>query len=143
MNEDYDEPPDDESYEVGYGKPPWHSRFKPGQSGNPKGKVKGYKGYSATAKAVLNEKIKVQTAHGTRKMTKLEAMMRTLINAALQGDPKALDQALRIARDAGMGDEVAEALKSSVMLELREEDLAIVNRMRSAGQTSDGPKNVE
>ena len=25
-------------YEVGYGKPPKHSRFKPGQSGNPKGR---------------------------------------------------------------------------------------------------------
>ena len=30
-------------YEVGYGKPPVHSRFKPGQSGNPKGRPKGSK----------------------------------------------------------------------------------------------------
>jgi hypothetical protein len=29
------------SYEVGYGKPPVHSRFKPGRSGNPKGRPKG------------------------------------------------------------------------------------------------------
>ena len=28
-------------YDVGYGKPPAHSRFKPGQSGNPKGRPKG------------------------------------------------------------------------------------------------------
>lgn len=30
-------------YEVGYGKPPTHSRFKPGQSGNPRGRPKGAK----------------------------------------------------------------------------------------------------
>ena len=28
-------------YAVGYGKPPQHSRFKPGRSGNPKGRPKG------------------------------------------------------------------------------------------------------
>lgn len=31
------------AYEVGYGKPPAHSRFKPGQSGNPRGRPKGTK----------------------------------------------------------------------------------------------------
>jgi hypothetical protein len=30
----------DESYEVGYKKPPKATRFKPGQSGNPSGKSK-------------------------------------------------------------------------------------------------------
>ena len=30
-------------YEVGYGKPPRHSQFKPGQSGNPRGRLKGSK----------------------------------------------------------------------------------------------------
>lgn len=29
-----------EQYEVGYGKPPRHSQFKAGQSGNPKGERK-------------------------------------------------------------------------------------------------------
>jgi len=28
-------------YEIGRGKPPMHTRFKPGQSGNPKGRPKG------------------------------------------------------------------------------------------------------
>jgi hypothetical protein len=36
------EPPlEGPSYEVGYGKPPQHSRFKPGHSGNPRGRAKG------------------------------------------------------------------------------------------------------
>jgi hypothetical protein len=35
--------PDTATYEVGYGKPPESSRFKPGQSGNPKGRPRGAK----------------------------------------------------------------------------------------------------
>jgi len=31
----------DHDYEVGYGRPPVHARFRPGQSGNPKGRPKG------------------------------------------------------------------------------------------------------
>ena len=32
-----------DDYEVGYKKPPIHTRFKPGVSGNPKGRPKGTK----------------------------------------------------------------------------------------------------
>lgn len=39
------------SYDVGYGKPPQHSRFKPGQSGNPRGRPKG----SKNKRPALNE----------------------------------------------------------------------------------------
>jgi len=35
--------PDTTQYEVGYGKPPAETRFKPGQSGNPRGRPKGAK----------------------------------------------------------------------------------------------------
>ena len=37
-------PPDDErDYEVGYAKPPEHTRFVKGQSGNPRGRAPGAK----------------------------------------------------------------------------------------------------
>jgi hypothetical protein len=36
---------------VGYGRPPAHSRFRPGRSGNPKGRPKG----SRSAKALLDQ----------------------------------------------------------------------------------------
>ena len=35
MRDDDDKP--DGNYEVGYGRPPKHTRYKPGQSGNPAG----------------------------------------------------------------------------------------------------------
>ena len=34
-------PPPSAGYDIGYGKPPEHSRFQKGQSGNPKGRPKG------------------------------------------------------------------------------------------------------
>ena len=42
-------------YEVGYGKPPRKSQFKPGQSGNPKGRPKGRKGFSTILVEELSE----------------------------------------------------------------------------------------
>ena len=34
-------------YEVGYGKPSAHTRFRKGQSGNPKGRGKGAKSFAS------------------------------------------------------------------------------------------------
>ena len=49
----------DKSYDVGFGKPPKNSRFKPGQSGNPKGRPKGAKGLRTELKEELSERISV------------------------------------------------------------------------------------
>ena len=44
-------------YEVGNKKPPLNSRFKPGQSGNPKGRPKGHKSVSVTLLHELNRSV--------------------------------------------------------------------------------------
>jgi hypothetical protein len=43
-------------YEVGYGKPPKHTRFKPGQSGNPKGRPKASKDFRSLLHRALFKK---------------------------------------------------------------------------------------
>ncbi len=48
---------DQETYEVGYKKPPKGSRFKSGQSGNPKGRPRGVKNTDKLVLDVLNKKI--------------------------------------------------------------------------------------
>ena len=85
-------------YDVGYGKPPTHSRFRTGQSGNPKGRPKGSRNFSTDVKATLEESIRV-TSHGKAKTvsTQLAALLR-LREKALSGDARALDGLLALAR---------------------------------------------
>lgn len=63
-------------YTVGYGKPPRHTQFKPGCSGNPKGRPKGAIGLKTLVKSVMTEKVTVRTAKGRKKMTRIEANLR-------------------------------------------------------------------
>ena len=76
-------------YSVGYGKPPVHSRFKKGQSGNPKGRPKGERNRATILNSILNERV-VVTDNGTRKhITKQEAVYKQLVNKAASGDFRA------------------------------------------------------
>ena len=78
-----------EGYSVGYGQPPSGSRFKPGQSGNPKGRPKGTKNRITIFNQALNERV-VVTEHGKRKnITKQEAIFKQLVNKAASGDHRA------------------------------------------------------
>src|SRR5438105_4983911 len=45
--------PDAKTYEVGYGKPPVHTRFPKGVSGNPAGRPKGAKGLNTIVRERL------------------------------------------------------------------------------------------
>ncbi len=126
------------SYTVGYGRPPVHSRFRPGQSGNPKGRPRGRKSFQAIVAATLHEKITVQTPRGKKRMTKLEALIQTNMNNALKGDPKATDHILKIAREHGLASEVAEAIDAAAAAHLREEDEAILARHLRGGDEVQG-----
>jgi len=142
MTDDDESASDGESsYAVGYGKPPKHSRFKPGQSGNPKGKKKGSKSFKTIVNTVLNEKVDVKTSRGTKKMSKVEAFVHTTVNDALKGDAKAADRVIKLARDAGLIDEVGDALGAATMQQLSEEDQAILKRF-GANNQNDEPDKV-
>jgi hypothetical protein len=86
-------------YEVGYGKPPEHTRFKPGQSGNPKGRPKKAQNASTLFDKVTAEKITIKEGDKTRQVSKLEGIIQRAVNAALQGDSKAINLIFRIARE--------------------------------------------
>jgi len=71
-------------YTVGYGKPPKSTQFKPGQSGNPKGRTKGSKnGIYTYIQRELNSSI---TLTDGSKITKEQGFARQLTNKALRGD---------------------------------------------------------
>ncbi|WP_300394117.1 DUF5681 domain-containing protein [Henriciella sp.] len=77
-------------YEIGYSKTPKHTRFKPGQSGNPKGRPKGTPNYKTELLAELSQEVEY-TENGQRKTsTKLGLMLKTLANKAATGDPRSI-----------------------------------------------------
>lgn len=77
------------TYEVGYGKPPQRTRFRPGQSGNRNGRPKKLPTLPEALTKTLNERV-VVTENGRQKtITKLEAVFKQLVNRAAGGDAKA------------------------------------------------------
>jgi len=86
-SEDADDCPPDG---IGYGRPPLHTRFKPGQSGNPKGRPKNRKNISTVLREVLNENIKIKEGDKIKTVSKAEAMVRGTVLKALKGDTKSV-----------------------------------------------------
>ena len=77
-------------YEVGYGKPPRHTRFKPGQSGNPRGRPSGSKNLKTLLSEALNEPVTITENGRRRKITKREAIVRQVVNCSVTPDWRAV-----------------------------------------------------
>ena len=86
-------------YEVGYGKPPCHTRFAQGQSGNPRGRPFGAKNLSTLLSDTLNETVIVTENGGRRKVTKRQAIIAQLVNRSASADFRAIKILLDIVRD--------------------------------------------
>jgi len=93
-------PPDDErDYEVGYGKPPPHTRFAKGQSGNPRGRLPGAQNMKTLLTKALNELVVVTDHGGRRKVSKRQAIVTQIVNRAAKPDFKAIPILLGMLRD--------------------------------------------
>lgn len=76
-------------YEVGYGRPPKAHRFKPGQSGNPKGRPRGAKGEDTIFRQVIGTKVPISVGGRVRQVPLLEAVWMRIAGDALKGNSKA------------------------------------------------------
>ena len=77
-------------YDVGYGKTPIHTRFQPGQSGNPKGRPKGAKGMNTIITELRTEKVTIKTSMGLLRVSKMEAVIHKLAEKGFTGDVRAI-----------------------------------------------------
>jgi len=84
-----------DDYDVGFGKTPKHTRFKKGVSGNPKGRKSGSISLKTALQGELAAKISLNEGGKSRKISKMEALAKRLVERALSGDPRALVELLR------------------------------------------------
>lgn len=83
---------------VGYCNPPEATRFKPGRSGNLKGRPKGSQNMATVVERILREKVIINENGRRQIITKLEASIKQLVNKAAAGDLRALQQLAALAR---------------------------------------------
>ena len=74
--------------DAGYGKPPRAHQFKPGKSGNPKGRPKGAKSEATILQELLQHKIGLSEHGKSRRITLHEAILRRIAEDCLKGNTK-------------------------------------------------------
>lgn len=95
-------------WQVGYGKPPRHSRYQPGRSGNPQGRPKrADTDFSLDERPVLAAALKAAERKVTRRengrvdeISTRDAVVQATILAALKGNPRSQALALKLLQDA-------------------------------------------
>jgi Family of unknown function (DUF5681) len=76
------------AYEVGNKKPPKQFQFKPGQSGNPKGRPKGSSSFEDKVQKELSKLVTVNKNGRPVKMSKLDVGVTRLVDRFMTGDLK-------------------------------------------------------
>lgn len=123
-NESMDDGRETANYDVGYGKPPPETQFKPGQSGNPKGRPKGSRNLKTDLQDELNERIIIKENKIPIKLSKQRVIVKSLVTSALNGDHKAMAKALDLMlRLSGMDNEEERSAE-----EVSVEDEAVIAR---------------
>lgn len=85
-----------ETYKVGYKKPPKGTRFRSGQSGNPKGRPKGQKNLKTLVNEEINAIIEIKDGGKLKKVPKKQALLKVLMQKALQGDDRSIYRMLQL-----------------------------------------------
>lgn len=118
---------------VGYRRPPVHTRFKPGKSGNPKGRPKGQRNLTSEVEKAMAMPVPV-TVNGRRKNVRtLTALVWRLREKALGGDHKSLLLLINLIQSS-QGEEKGQESLSALLAE----DAAILRDVGLLGSTGGG-----
>ena len=110
-------------YEVGYGKPPDETRFRRGQSGNPKGRPKGTKNFKTDLREELAEPVNVREDGFLKSVSSQRAAIKRLREKALKGEQRPLEKFLGLAERHDLEDTADMSEK-----ELAKKDQEIIER---------------
>jgi hypothetical protein len=97
---------------VGYKRPPKHTRFQPGRSGNAAGRRKNVRNFKTDLMEELREMIVIRENGRERKISKQRAFIKALVTAAIKSDVRAINAVVACTRnfDAGIDEVPPEAV---------------------------------
>ena len=125
----------DDDYPIGYGRPPKHSRFKPGNRANPKGRGRGTKNLKTDLQEELSEKITIGEGERRIKLSKQRAVVKSMVARAIKGDQRAADRCFELLlKFFGVGED------TSRLTELSAEDEAILTDFIARRKGNDDEK---
>lgn len=127
-------------YEVGYGRPPKASRFKPGQSGNPRGRARGQSNLATDLARELGEQIRIREGDREKSVSKQRAMVKALVAKSLKGDARAaallISLLVKVEEQSGKATPSAKAVSS--------QDQAIIDAfLKRAGKVAPAPEGED
>lgn len=93
--------PDATEGKVGYRRPPVKSRFRKGQSGNPRGRRKGQRNMGGVLAEVLRQTVTVKQDGESERMSKGEALIQMVLIKANKGDSRAIKAVLELSEKIG------------------------------------------
>ena len=139
------------TYAVGYGRPPKHTRFKPGQSGNYRGRPKGSRNLQPELCKVLTGPVTVTEGGKRRRVPALKALHQVVLQQALKGDFRAAQFVFKTAKELGLlaeaetdacsdcgvlSDKFLERLSDNALREIVEISKQIANEEKQSKETT-------
>lgn len=109
---------------VGYGRPPKHTRFAKGKSGNSRGRPRGSKNLLTYVKKEGSRSVVVSENGEKQRISKNEAVAKKLYVDAMQGKPHAVASVINLDQKQAETPELIQQQK------LEDEDRAIIERFK-------------
>ena len=129
--------------DVGYKRPPKHTQFRPGQSGNAAGRRKSVRNFKTDLMEELREMIVIRENGRERKISKQRAFIKALVTAAIKSDVRAINAVVACTRNFGA------AVEEETSATIDTEDLDILEafvtreRKRHEPESSESQKTTQ
>lgn len=121
------------NYPVGYGRPPLAARFKPGTSGNAKGRPKGGRNLKTLIKEAMTAGISIQEGEKTKRVSRIEGVVLRQLQKALMGSDRAAMAVVKMALQLGF---LEDAQNNQSELALSQQDQLILNQLVNRNRKS-------